>query len=231
MMSRMLRLVALVLLLSLTAAPAHAAGEIGLSPDGKTWSSRLTAPLFDSAVRWVPGDERTATFHVRNQSSSDALLDLVMEGGAVDDLMRTGDLTVTAQGGDSPWRTARAVGPQTMVQSQPLPPGTSSKVTITVALAATSPNPSQRLAFDFNLRLRLTEDTSGIVLPPGQHGSKPGNGQGNGQGNGNGNSGLQSLLPGTGNIIHGWWVALGLALTGGGAVLVARRRKEEENHG
>lgn len=230
MMSRMLRLVALVLLLSLTAAPAHAAGEIGLSPDGKKWSNKLAAPLFDSTVRWVPGDERTATFYVRNQSSSDALLDLVIEGSTVDDLMRTGDLTVTAQGGDSPWRAARAVGPQTMVQSQPLPPGTTNKMTITVAFAESSPNLSKRLAFDFNLRLSLTENTSGIVLPPGQNGSKPGNGQGNGPGNGNGNSGLQSLLPGTGNIIHGWWVALGLALTGGGAVLVARRRKEE-NHG
>ena len=44
--------------------------RLGLSSDGVTFAETLKKPLFDSAIRWVPGDVRVATFYVRNQAET-----------------------------------------------------------------------------------------------------------------------------------------------------------------
>ena len=71
----MRRTITTAALILLTATPAVAADEIGLSSDGFSWGSTLPQPLFDPAFRWVPGDRETASFWVRNQSGDGALLD------------------------------------------------------------------------------------------------------------------------------------------------------------
>src|SRR5688500_5683454 len=91
----MLRTISIAAAILLTATPAVAADEIGLSSDGGSWSSTLAQPLFDPAFRWVPGDHETASFWVRNESDDSALLDVAILGSSIDSLMETGDLTVT----------------------------------------------------------------------------------------------------------------------------------------
>ena len=59
---------AVLLLLVTTARPAQAGTGLSLSLDGRRWSDSIDGELFDSTDTWVPGDEATVTFWVRNDS-------------------------------------------------------------------------------------------------------------------------------------------------------------------
>jgi hypothetical protein len=48
--------------------------ELGLSRDGRHWSSELTRPLFQKGVVLVPGVTRRRTFYVKNRSNDTAHL-------------------------------------------------------------------------------------------------------------------------------------------------------------
>ena len=74
-------LAALVAASLLVLSPARAEGELALSSDGVTWTGSLRTPLFDAAERWVPGDERTASFWVANRAAGRAEVSIVATDG------------------------------------------------------------------------------------------------------------------------------------------------------
>lgn len=84
------------------AAPALAATKpeidtgVALSRDGTTWTSDLTAPLFDQDTGWVPGDRQQASFFVRNDGESDADLTITIDAEERDGLIAADVVTLTA---------------------------------------------------------------------------------------------------------------------------------------
>ena len=221
----MLLLVSTLGLLGLVATgPAHAAGELGLSPDGVTWSSALPGPIFDPAMRWVPGDVETGVFYVRNQSTDPGVLDLTMLASQVTDLIDTGDLTVAARVGAGDWTTVGTAGPHELIAPTQVPAGAVRRIAVRVTFDPASDNQSQDKALDLRFRVRLSQDSS--VSGPEQ----PQGGGGTGvdaPGPGNGDNDL----PNTGSGIHPWmFLVSGLSIALG-VVLARRSSKKEEAHG
>ncbi|OZF31312.1 hypothetical protein CH296_13875 [Rhodococcus sp. 14-2496-1d] len=64
--------IAVVLLMG--AGPSQAAQTVKYSDDGERWSTDFPSPLYDSDIRWVPGDVRTSQFHVFNDTDRDGRL-------------------------------------------------------------------------------------------------------------------------------------------------------------
>lgn len=154
----MLRTISIAAAVLLTASPAVAAGEIGLSSDGVSWGSTLSQPLFDPGFRWVPGDRETASFWVRNESGDSALLDVAILGSSVDSLMETGDLSVTvaAEGGNGTSTTKP--GRHELLSSRAVEPGQTERIDVTVAIDPAATNESQVKALDLRFEVRLTQD-------------------------------------------------------------------------
>jgi hypothetical protein len=136
---------------------AVAAGELGLSNDGVTWSSRLTTPLFDPDFRWVPGDREESSFFVRNLSADGAVLDIVVVGAAADSLLESGDLAIDVRAGQGPWVGTSATGDQPFVTSMRVPPGQSIQVAVAVTFDAASMNQSQSRTIDLRFHVRLSQ--------------------------------------------------------------------------
>lgn len=162
----------------LLAPPAHAADEIALSRDGRTWSSALREPLFAPQLRWVPGDVRTSSFHVRNDSATggDLVVELVDARDEPGHRPPTGrgfvrrDLTVSSRVAGGPWLGPRASDrPGRSVVT--VPAGGRRRVDVRVAFDASSTLRSRTAALDLRLRVSLAESTSssagagGAALP------------------------------------------------------------------
>jgi len=212
---------AATVLLGLGIAPASAADELGLSPDGVTWADALPGPLFDPAFRWVPGDSETRTFYVRNQSSDDGVLNVTLLTGPVETLVDTGDLKVSARVDSGAFTSAQTAGDHLLVNQVPVSAGEVRKVSVKIDFDPSSTNESQRLELDLRFRVSLTQDTT-VVQPPSNGGD--------GNGNGNGNSGGSGDLPGTGTVVTPEMLLLAGILVGSGIGLIgfARRRSRTE---
>ncbi|VXB39964.1 hypothetical protein [Aeromicrobium sp. 9AM] len=195
--------VALTVLVIGAASPAAADTEIGLSVDGATWAPTLTAPLFDPDLRWVPGDTRSATFYVRNQSDDVATLSVDVLGTALHTLLDTGDLRISARGDGIDWRATSRPGTHRLVSDVAVPAGASTPIDVTVALAPGSSNESMRRQLDLRFRLSLTQRSA--VGPDG--GGLPDTG-----------------APGA------WDLVLGIALVAGGIIATSRRPEREDAH-
>jgi LPXTG-motif cell wall-anchored protein len=197
-------LAATALLLAPIPASQAADGRLELSVDGRVWSANLRTPLFDPAIRWVPGDRRTARFWVRNNSPDTGRLVVSIEGRRTDGLIQTGDLTVTARGGGGTWTPVNAPGTHELLQVASLAPGDRARVAIDVALARSAHNQSQHEGLDLALAVRLEQSIGPDDDSPD--------------------------LPNTGGPSR-WWVLLGAGLVGAGAAVLAfvatpRRRRE-----
>lgn len=92
------RWLAVAAMIGVTTSPAVAAGELELSRDGTSWSPDLSEPLFDSNVRWVPGDIRSSSFFVRNLTSQQGRLSMDILDTAATELIDTGNISIDAQG-------------------------------------------------------------------------------------------------------------------------------------
>lgn len=200
--------------------PAHAAGELGVSPDGVTWGATLPAPLFDPSFRWVPGDVETASFYVRNQDAETGVLQVVMVNTAVRSLLETGDLEIAARVGDGEYTGVTAVGPQTLVQDEQIPPAGVRRIDVRVSFDPASSNASESKQLDLRFNVTLSQDIS--VLPP--------NG-GDGDGDGDGDGGVagpddNGILPGTGSTISRGLLLLAVILCAGGLGLVGFGRRD-----
>lgn len=188
------------------AGPAHASDEIGLSLDGVTFSSSLSEPLFDPDFRWVPGDEQTRTFYVRNQSRDGADLAVDVLGNKVDSLLGTGDLTIRARGNLGTWHDLDDPGTHRLVDSVGLEASDVARVDVAVSFAGGSSNQSQLRRLELDFRIGLGQDIAELD---------------GGDGGG--------LLPATGGPALAVLVT-GLALVGAGLTVASRRREKEEHH-
>lgn len=208
-------------LLGAGTAPASAAGELGLSPDGVTWSAALPAPIFDPSFRWVPGDVETGVFYVRNQSSDPGVLDLTMMASQVTDLIDTGDLTVEARVGAGDFVGVDTAGPHLLVEGAPVPSGGVRRIAVRVSFDPASTNASQEKVLDLRFRVRLSQDSS--VAPPTQPEGPDGGGGVEGPGGADGDGDL----PATGSGVHPWmFLVSGLSIALG--VLLARRSSRND---
>jgi hypothetical protein len=197
-------LAATVLVLIAPAPHAFSDDQLGLSHDGQTWSTDLRGGLFDPGLRWVPGDRRTAAFYVRNQAREPARLIISIDSTRHDQLMESGDLSVTARSADGDWTLVNTPGSHELLRVPTLPSGARERVDVTVALAADASNLSQGKTLDLAFDIRLEQRTDN----PGQRGS---------------------FMPGTGGVF--WWLVLVAAVlvTMGWVVLAVRRRSNEHD--
>lgn len=186
---------------------AHADDHLALSSDGVHWQDSLDTPLFDSGVQWVPGDVRTASFHVRNRSTDAGDLDVAIARTESADLVGSGYLTVSARAGDGPWTTLDDSGVRSLVDDTEIAAGSDVRVALRVALSVNAPNGSMLLATDLDFRVRLTDASA--TRPDGNDGDVDG--------------GL-GVLPDTGAAVREALLWLAVALTGAGAFLMTRRR-------
>jgi hypothetical protein len=206
------RLLVAALVLTLTAAPAHAADELGLSRDGVTWAPELADPLFDSSVRWVPGDVRAESFFVRNQTALDGRLSIDILGTSIHTLLDTGDLDIDAQGAGGAWVAVSTPGTHRLLSEGSVPAGSARKVVVTVRFDSASTNASQLKSLELAFRVRLVQDVAG---------------DGSDDPGGSGDSGDgSSILPGTGAPSM-WWGIAGLMTLGIGVVATRRARPRE----
>lgn len=148
-------LVAIVAGSCLLASPVHAAEEIGLSNDGVTWSSTLERPLFDPAFRWVPGDSETASFYVRNQGPSSALLAIAARSADTDELLEHDDIRLRARAAGGDWVAIENGVASRSLTSQSLRRGASTQVQVNATFDPASTNQSQTkvLRLDFVVTL------------------------------------------------------------------------------
>lgn len=202
--------------------PAHAVGELGVSPDGITWAATLPAPLFDPDFRWVPGDVEVASFYVRNQDTETGVLQVVMADTAVRELMETGDLEVAARVDAGAYVGVNVVGPQTLVQDEQVPPGEVRRIDVRVTFDPASPNASENKRFNLRFNVTLSQDAS--VLPPVDGGGDD-NGGGEVAGPTDGGAGAGNL-PSTGSAISPELLLLAVILCAGGLGLVGFGRRD-----
>ncbi len=99
-----------VVLLGPTAASAAVESELQLSRDGVHWADSLNDPLFDTTMRWVPGDSEYATFFIRNRGGGDGDLTVDVVSSSVGNLIDSGDLHITAKGGGGAWTSVSTPG-------------------------------------------------------------------------------------------------------------------------
>jgi hypothetical protein len=138
------------------AATADAPGDsVWVSPDGSSWSADLPAPLFDPAVLWVPGDDRTSSFFVENRGSSPADV-LVRVSALGDGLVRTGDVLLRARVAGGLWQPmAREAG--SALSAVALGVGETRRIDVRAAFREASANTSQASAVVLRFVVRLDE--------------------------------------------------------------------------
>lgn len=147
-----------------TAAAAADPNEPGilLSFDKSTWVETLAHDLFDDTIRWVPGDERTETFWLKNNGPVESVVSVESEGTGTEDLVKMGDIDVDLRVDNGPWGTLESLNDR-LIQAGFANAGSVSKVDVRVSLVGESPNYSQLQTIDFDLVIRLTQNAP---LPP-----------------------------------------------------------------
>ncbi|MEX0428699.1 hypothetical protein AB3X52_13805 [Nocardioides sp. DS6] len=188
------------------APPARAAADpVGLSADGRSWSNDLPTPLFNPALRWVPGESRTSALWVRNRGATDAALAVTMRVGDAGGLLTPGavSLAFRAQGGS--WHDAR---PGERVSLGRLASGAVRRVEVRASLAWAAGNDTMRRRLDFDVVVRLDGAPAA-----GAAAAQPDTGDDGG-----------GRLPDTGNPVQWWLVAAGALSVGIGTELTRRFR-------
>lgn len=202
----------------LTAAPASAANEIAVSLDGSSWGSSLSQPLFDPNFLWVPGDDETSSFYVRNDGPSGARMRVDVQSTDPNNLVADDDILVWARVDGGAWtRLADGVAP-TALTERIVGEGGVTRVDLRVVFDPASVNQSQvksvRLGFVITLSQAVTGDDS-------DDGRDDDSGDDSDDGDRNG------LLPGTGSDADAAWLFLAAAMIGGGAGVWGRSRDRE----
>ncbi|MCH1867565.1 hypothetical protein [Nocardioides sp. CFH 31398] len=202
--------------LALAVPPGHAEGRgpsVGLSPDGGRYADSLEGPLFDEALRWVPGDRRSASWWVRNESADTARLSVEVP----EDAVVPGWLGVSTRADDG-W-TPVAADASGVVGL--LAPGEERRVDLRVDMRPGAGNASERGTADLRLRVRLTEEVPGggpdEQGPGGAGPTAPGDG-----------SDHDGLLPGTGSPLGLGLLLLAALLVGLGAALLRRAARDRD---
>lgn len=171
-------LAAALALAASSASPAVAANEIALSNDGQHWSRTLDRPLFDPAVRWVPGDSRTAAFYVRNDAPSAGELAIAVRSDDPDRPLVDDHVGIQARAGSGPWVALSAAGSLHRLAVGAIPAGARIRLEVRASFDALAPNDTQldraALTFVVGLSEALTGggndtdgDTAGGPTPVG----------------------------------------------------------------
>jgi hypothetical protein len=204
--TRLALLVPAVLLSLIWPAAAQAAPapqEIGLSSDGVTWASELTVPLFEPERRWVPGDDETRTFQLRNDGPSAASMTVeVLSPGGDGAMTATVSISLRVDGGA--WTPLELGSTPRSVTVDPLAVDDAAPVDLRATFDPASGNSTQNGLMPLTLRITLVGDV------PSDAGEDAGPGS----------------IADTGTTVHPevLLVALGLCLAG--ALLIARRHLE-----
>ena len=204
------------------AAPmgAVAADEIGLSKDGSNWSSSLSAPLFDPAFRWVPGDDEISSFFVRNQGPSGAVLTISVRSADTEQLLSDSDIELFARVDGGPWiKLANGVATSAVTERSITRRGTV-RVDVRARFEPSSTNPSQTKSAPLTFVVTLTQAS-------GSGRNHSGN-DGDGDDDGDDRDGH---LPGTGSTVGPATLWAAAMLIGGGLALVRRSKREERVDG
>lgn len=215
-----------VLLPVLLAAPAHADSELGFSVDGRQWQPRLTDPLFDPALRWVPGDVRTARFLVRNEAPDTGAMTVDVVRARRTSLIESGFLRVTARAGDGPWTPLDDGDVSRLVDDHLVDSGRPVAVQVRVAMDADAPNGTMVLSTDLDFRVTLRDALAVSSGGSGGSGENPGPGGTDVLGDRGGPGGT---IPDGGSSVPPWLPPLALGLVGAGTWLVVRRRVDEDD--
>jgi len=202
--------------------PAVAADEIGLSNDGTSWSPSLPQPLFDPAFRWVPGDSETASFYVRNQGPTSALLTVEARSADTDELLENEDIMLRARADGGDWVDLENGTASESLNAQSIGRGGVVRVDVNVTFDPASTNQAQakqvRLSFAVTLADAL-EDADG---------DGPSDEGGSGGGSNDDSGDLAGIIPDAGSPLGPLFVGVGATLLGVGLALVVRRRRDEE---
>ena len=196
------------------AGPAHASDEVLVSNTDSGFAETLAEPLFDPALLWVPGDVRSATFYVRNNSADPAGLSLSVIDRDAGKLLDSGALHVRVSSGGTRWSSDPRFSSGTMRSGTLLAPGVSVPVKVVVAFDRAASNRTQLLSSELRIRVRLAQSEHVDLEPGTAPGDLPGSGSGSDGG----------PLPGTGLSAElAWLFLLGSLSLGTGFALVTRR--------
>ncbi|WP_436699899.1 hypothetical protein [Nocardioides sp. BYT-33-1] len=215
MIRRLAALVAAALLaVGAAAAPAYADDEIGLSTDGVTWLPQLTAPLYDSAFRWVPGDVEERSFRVRNDGPSAGELSVEVLAADPVGLLASPDLQLEARVGQGPWTEILAGTTKVQPTVLAVPRGADTSVTVRGTFRPETTTRFHEIA-DFEVRVTLAEDGE-VAGVEDEGGDEAGDVAG-------------GALPDTGSPVGIGliWLAAGLVGVGLALVRPARHRRQE----
>lgn len=187
----------------LAPSTAQAADEIGFSNDGVTWSSSLPNPVFDPAFRWVPGDSRTASFFVRKDGPSTALMTIEARSADTDELLAVDDIDLQARVVGGSW-----VAIENGIASGPLTQGSIARgdvvqIQVNATFDPNSSNQSQSKRLPLSFTVTLTDALESVSAGGG-------------------------LLPSTGAKIGFWPLTLALGASVVGGALLARRSTSAE---
>jgi hypothetical protein len=185
-----------VVLMSSGAGPAFASSPLQLSLDGVHWTESISDPLFNPAMRWVPGDSEHATFFVRNNGGSAGDLTVDVLGSSAGKLLDSGSLHITAMGGGGAWTSVSAPGRHRLLSAPHVPDGKVEPIAVNVVFDSAAINMTQLRAAKLGFRVTLSESTSDSPRSP---------------------------LPDTGAPDLRWYAALSAILIGIGLALVSRR--------
>ncbi len=206
-------LVVSVCLLCLGPSSAHAADELGISRDGRTWSNQLERSLFDSGLRWVPGDVRTSEFYVRNQAAVLGTLTISVESRDPDLLLRNGEMLIETRVGSRNWVALEHTANAYRMNQSSLAAGGTQKLRVRASFDRDSTNSTQRDHAEFRFTVTLAD--AGV----GSGGDDP---------NGSGDHGL----PDTGAPAWiGWLLVVAGVAIGSGLALLKRGKREDSGHG
>lgn len=201
MKRHLLGLLAAIAAVLATVIPSQAADELGVSRNGTTWSDAFSGSIFDNAIQWVPGDSRTATFYIRNQSPNEGSLAIAMLGDHTGDLLDSGNLHVTASAASGVSVPVSNGNEQLMLNAKCIGSGVVVPITVKVDFDESSRNETRLRSTDLRFVVTLTQTS---VVSPAR--------------------GATASLPNTGAPNTIWIVALGSILLGIGVAVTTRRR-------
>ncbi len=153
------------ILLSASAAQAAAESELQLSVDGVLWVNSIDGPLFDAAMRWVPGDSESVTFYLRNNGGTSADLTIDVIGSKAGKLLDSGDLHITAEGGGGEWTIVSEPGQHRLLTAPDIADEVVEPITVSASFDKSSTNDTQLTAA--NLRFIVTLSQSADVAGEG----------------------------------------------------------------
>ncbi|RLV55584.1 hypothetical protein D9V41_10900 [Aeromicrobium phragmitis] len=167
-----MRTLAVVAALALIAHPTVgvAAPEIRVVP-GERYVAEVPAnAVFDAKRRWVPGEERSVEFTVRNDGEENATsVWVALEGGNDPDaLLADEHVRLDVRVDDGAWQPLQPDGTPAVVRDTVVTPGTTTAVTLRATFDAAAGNVTQRSSLDLPLVVGMSGDQDGPVPAPGQ---------------------------------------------------------------